>query len=105
MPRVMLANFYVHILSTANAHSIKYRYKDNDNEHMTVRKMTNNDILAVHKIVSNPLQIIKLANSLDYQSCEDSDYWEHSKAKSLNDAIIASCIRQLPGYEDLRWSL
>lgn len=51
----------------------------------------------------SPIQIIKLARSLDYQSCESND-WRDTLAWRQLDWISGEAINQLPGYEDARWS-
>ena len=45
-----------------------------------------------------PLSIIKMANVLDYQSCEHPDY-KTSEARELIDRIIHTAIPKLEGYQ------
>lgn len=48
------------------------------------------------------VQLLKGVHCFTYQACEVDD-WEHSPAKRYCDAIEASAIRQLPGYDAARW--
>lgn len=50
-----------------------------------------------------PIQIIKLCNSLDYQSCETDD-WKGTLAWRQNEWIKDAAIRRLNGYEGAYWS-
>ena len=48
--------------------------------------------------VTNPLDIIRMAHCLDYQSCEVED-WEDTNAWKLIMRIIARAAGKLPGYD------
>ena len=50
----------------------------------------------------DPVMILKLAQCLDYQSCETED-WKDTLAKRQLDWIISAAIRMLPGYDDFDW--
>lgn len=50
------------------------------------------------------VEILKLINSYEYQSCED-DSWESSLAKQFCDALRGDVIRSLPGYDEAEWAL
>jgi hypothetical protein len=50
------------------------------------------------------VQIIKLCNCLDYQSCETPD-WKDTRAYALLDNIRERAIRELPGYDNAPWDL
>lgn len=50
-----------------------------------------------------PIQIIKLSQSLDYQSCETDD-WKDTLAWRQLDWINGAAIRCLNGYEAADWS-
>lgn len=49
-----------------------------------------------------PIQIIKLCNSLDYQSCETDD-WKETPAYRQNERIKNAAIRCLNGYDQADW--
>lgn len=51
-----------------------------------------------------PVEIIKLAQSLDYQSCESPE-WENTPAKALIDSIIFRAATWLPGYNEAPWGI
>lgn len=51
-----------------------------------------------------PIDIIKICQCLEYQSCEH-DGWQDSFAKDFLDRVVDACIRALPGYEDAPWGL
>jgi hypothetical protein len=49
-----------------------------------------------------PIQIIKLCQSYDYQSCETDD-WKDTLAWQQINWILGAAIRCLNGYEDAKW--
>jgi len=51
---------------------------------------------------ATPVEIIKLAQCLSYQSCETSDYETTTAARIVGWAITAAS-RNLPGYEAANW--
>jgi hypothetical protein len=51
-----------------------------------------------------PIEIIKLAQSFDYQSCEHPE-WTGSRAHDYIMALIADCIGRIDGYEKAKWSI
>jgi hypothetical protein len=61
-----------------------------------------------HRFVATPkipaLHVMKLAQSYSYQSCEHSG-WNDSIAKGWIEALIASLIFEIPGYDQGRWSI
>lgn len=79
----------------ANVISVNYRYKLADPIGDIVYKPTG---------LYRPVEIIKLCNSLDYQSCEHPD-WDDSLAKKLLDEIRQKAITKLPGYDAAPWSI
>jgi hypothetical protein len=50
----------------------------------------------------SPVQAIKAAQCLQYQSCETDD-WKETAANLLLEAIIGKAIRLLPGYSESPW--
>ena len=53
--------------------------------------------------VLEPVQVLKLVRSLDYQSCETDD-WPMTLAHRQLQWIMGAAINALPGYEDADWS-
>lgn len=98
-------------LARENIRSVAYRYGPDD---LPGPNMSPDDILeaaalyAAHFVVHpqrlRPVQVFKLVQCLDYQSCETDD-WQTTLAKRQLDWITNAALRQLPGYEDARWSL
>ena len=52
----------------------------------------------------SPVEIIKAAQCLEYQSCEHPT-WEKSPVYRLLKWIMSEAIRSLPGYEQAPWGL
>jgi len=57
-----------------------------------------------HIIENTPIEIIKLADCLSYQSCEHPDYYT-SEAHRITENIKAKAITKLEGYENAPWGL
>lgn len=53
--------------------------------------------------VLEPVQVIKLVRSLDYQSCETDD-WPMTLAHRQLQWIMEGAISALPGYDEASWS-
>ena len=51
-----------------------------------------------------PLDIIKLCQSLKYQSCEHPA-WDASFAKDFLNRVISAAIGALPGYDNAFWGI
>lgn len=51
-----------------------------------------------------PVEALKLAASLEYQSCETPD-WEETTACDLLQNIRRAAIRALPGYDAAPWRI
>ena len=60
-------------------------------------------VIVMAEDVLEPLQVIKLVRSLDYQSCETDD-WETTLAAQQLRWISDSAINHLDGYADADWS-
>ena len=84
------------MLLAANYDSVNYRYKENEVPREIVYRIDAPLLTAV--------QIIKLAQSFDYQSCEYPEY-ASSAAKALIEAIISAAINKLPGYDAAPWTI
>lgn len=52
----------------------------------------------------SPVEILKLARSLEYQSCECDD-WMTTAAKKLIDNIVSNAVSDLPGYDEADWTI
>lgn len=55
-------------------------------------------------LVADPVQIIKLCDCLDYQSCETDD-WKETLAYRTLQRIRNAAIDSLPGYDDAKWAI
>ena len=59
-------------------------------------------VIVMAEDVLEPIQVIKLVRSLDYQSCE-TDEWEMTLAAQQLRWISGDAISRLDGYEDADW--
>jgi hypothetical protein len=87
-------------LARANVVSVCHRYSDDKPENYR-------DVLRSPKLSSvqhSALQIVKLCDCLDYQSCETED-WRDSDACKLLSRIRDAAINALPGYDDVKWAI
>lgn len=86
------------LLLKENLKSINYRYPDHSFiEGFKLCHVADNTQYT-------PVQMIKLAQCYDYQSCEHPEY-KGCIAQRLMDSIISDCIRMLPGYDEAPWGL
>lgn len=85
------------ILLSANVASVNHRYSEDEFEAIYSHKRPR---------VSDrePVEIIKAAHCLAYQSCEIPE-WATSEAKTILDAIIRSQLDRLPGMSDAAWEI
>lgn len=103
-----LATAYANILYAANIRSVLHRYPDDtvDSAPGPIDKPEQIDVTNKHfnhiNWVLKPVAILKMCDSLEYQSCEPDD-WEKSTAHALLQAIRKAAIRALPGYDDAPW--
>jgi len=86
----------VEILYAENVKSVNYRYKGDD--------PTTGCVYDPTSPILTPVEVIKLTQSLEYQSCEHPG-WETSDAKEILRTIKSEAIRRLPGYELAEWSI
>ena len=86
----------VEILYAENVKSVNYRYKGDD--------PTTGCVYDPTSPILTPVEVIKLTQSLEYQSCEHPG-WETSDAKEVLRTIKSEVIRRLPGYELAEWSI
>ena len=54
--------------------------------------------------ITDPVAILKLCDGLAYQCCETDD-WQTTPAHALLQAIQRAAVRDLPGYQDMEWTL
>ena len=98
------------LLAEANISSVEYRYKDliGCSVKAFLSMDSNEEYIAeCQEEFTGPLPsavgVIKLLNSLDYQSCERED-WEESLAYQYINRIRTLATYNLPGYSELPWS-
>lgn len=60
-------------------------------------------VIVMAEDVLEPVQVLKLVRSLDYQSCETDD-WPMTLAARQLQWIMGEVISHLDGYEDADWS-
>ena len=87
-------------LVDANIRSVCHRYPDDDPKvYADLRPLPKS-----RPAPRPPVQIIKLAHCLGYQSCEIGDY-AGSFAEAQIEKVIRWAIYQLPGYEEAPWAI
>jgi hypothetical protein len=87
-------------LAEANVRSVCHRYADED-------AVGYADFLRAPRCGSvnhSAVEVVKLCDCLDYQSCETDD-WRGSDACRLLDNIRSAAIRALPGYDEAKWAI
>jgi hypothetical protein len=108
LPRQEIGTLYANTLYAANIRSVMARYPEDTVDSIPGPCDKPEQIAVTHKHyehinwVLKPVQILKMLNCLEYQSCEADD-WEKSTAFNLLEAIRRAAIRQLPGYDDAPW--
>ena len=108
-------------LALENIRSVAHRYPNDEDGHRPGPCLKDADIVEACQIyaghfakrlggvivmaedVLEPIQIIKLVRSLDYQSCETDD-WPLTLAARQLEWIMGEAISRLDGYEDADWS-
>lgn len=80
----------VDILYAENVKSVNYRYHEND--------PTTGCVYDPNAPLLAPVEVVKLAQSLAYQSCEH-DEWELSDAFKIVEALKSAAVNKLAGYE------
>jgi hypothetical protein len=87
------------VLMKANIVSVNYRY----NEKTRMPSFNN----AHYDLTCSDMQILKLINCLDYQSCEVST-WNKSKAKKILDELSLTILGKLCNnaeYDHCQWTI
>lgn len=88
-------------LAAENVRSVCHRYADEKTENYAdFLKPTGRG----KSVVIDPVSIIKLAQCLDYQSCETDD-WKETPACAILRQVINAAIDALPGYDAAPWAI
>lgn len=85
------------ILKQANVDSVNHRYNESDKPSRAKYKPEATAFIS-------PIQIVKLCNCFDYQSCEVDDYDDSDAARIIN-SIRSNAITNIPGYNDAAWAI
>jgi hypothetical protein len=86
----------IDILETANRKAVSSKLGDGEVAGGVKYRQTDSH--------QSPMQIIKLCRCFNYQACEVDDYIRTPAASMIN-TIINVAISNLPGYDDLKWSV
>lgn len=103
-----LATLYADTLYRENVRSVAHRYPDlaRDDLPGPIADAGFVDVLPRETTRSDlhlqPVEILKMCDCTEYQSCETDD-WRETVAYRLLNAIRRAAIRALPGYEDAPW--
>lgn len=89
-------------LYAANEHAMQDRYGDAPLS--TPPTICASDFDRLAPTLANPIAVIKLAHSYEYQACEWAQ-WEGSAAQQIVRRAIDRAARALPGYSRAPWSL
>ena len=84
-------------LWSENNKSVNYRYNEIQSD--PIYKFKRIDISHISVV-----QFLKFLDSLEYQSCEHSNY-EKSKAYKLIIEFRSASISYLPGWEEAKWAI
>jgi len=102
-----IASFFADILYQENIRSVSARYPSDTFETLPgpIEKepaltVNYNEFEALAH--TDPVTILKLADCLEYQSCETDD-WEKTAAYELLERIRKAAIHRLPGYDEAPW--
>lgn len=104
-----VATFYANILYCENVRSVQSRYSDCEHDDLPgpiekpeMLTVTNRDLFELGSGMLKAVDILKMCDCLEYQSCETDDY-RNTPAFKLLDRIRGAAIHALPGYEDAPW--
>lgn len=99
------------VLAEANISSVEYRYPDliGGSAKAFLSVESNEEYIEECQRefagqLPNATGVIKLINSLDYQSCERED-WEESLAYQYLNRMRTLATYNLPGYNEQPWSI
>lgn len=88
-------------LAERNASSVAYRY-DEEPEPTFIGEVTQEDIVRWQEL--HPIEIVKAARCLRYQSCEEDDYPGSSEDEMISMAIHRP-IGRIKGYDEAGWGI
>ena len=89
-------------LMAQNIRSVNWRYRKSD--HVPHDVLVGNVQLDLKAVALSPLEVLKLIDCLDYQSCETDD-WEQTISFGLLNRYRAMMIGKLPGYNEAEWAI
>lgn len=89
------------VLAAENVRSVCCRYEDDKPENYAA--FVSGRGVKPH-VVLDAVQVVKLADCLEYQSCETENYRETEAYKLLN-RIRSAATYSLPGYDDAKWAI
>lgn len=111
--RILTAQDTAKELAKENIRSVATRYPDDKDGQRPGPCLLDADILEAAAIYAahfikhpqkpKPVQVLKLVQSLDYQSCETDD-WKDTLAYRQLQWITSHAISTFPGYDDAAWS-
>jgi hypothetical protein len=84
------------MLLCANYDSVNARYKEDN--------LPREIVYRVDAPLLSMIAIIKLTNSLAYQSCEFDEY-DASESKAFTDALVSWAVNKLDGYDAAPWTI
>lgn len=88
-------------LAAENVRSVCARYEDDKQENYA--GFTSGRGVKPH-VITDPVTILKLADCLDYQSCETSD-WKETTAYRILQGVRYAAVSSLPGYDAAPWGI
>lgn len=107
-----VATYYANILYCENIRSVQARYPQDTFDDLPgpcakpeLLEVSGQDFSAQTghvALVLKPVDILKMCDGLEYQSCETDD-WDKTLAYRLLTRIRKAAIHELPGYEDAPW--
>lgn len=111
-PEEEIATYYANILYCENIRSVQGRYPNDTFEDLPgpcdkaeQLEVSSLEAFAQYsdaRLTLTPLDILKMCDCLEYQSCESADYRE-TLAWRLLGMIRRAAWRALPGYDDAPW--
>lgn len=91
------------ILDFQNIRSVCYRYSDLQADTARQHMAGESAYRYAPTAPQPPVAVLKLINSLEYQSCESPD-WEQTRAYAVLERIRSDLIYKLPGYDEAPWA-
>ena len=82
------------ILLEQNYRSVNFRYEEDESAPNFVAMLVRQ---------CSPVEIIKLCDCYNYQSCETED-WDQTQAYAISQALRERAISMLPGMSEASWT-